>query len=124
MTLVADRQCWEIVDGDGCNWYADEEFLPHYRTRAEAAEQIAELHRDRDMSLDEPLILRAAMCNGGRICVKIRCNGCGDEFEDDGGANHFDPADQVHIAEYIGYAEWQAPCRGFAAGTTPRRIRS
>jgi hypothetical protein len=91
-----DDVCWEPVRLDsGEGYWHDEDRWPHFKSRAECAETIAELVADWDE--DEPLHLVARPCFD-RPCVEIVCDGCGEEFSYDGdGGMHFDPSDPIPV---------------------------
>lgn len=102
MTIKADYPdvCWEpfnLTTGQG--HYHEDERWPHYKTRAECAEAIADLHCAHDPD-DDPLLLVARPCFTGP-CAVIVCDGygCNEEFDYEGdGGMHFDPADPMPVS--------------------------
>jgi hypothetical protein len=112
-----DEPCWQINDEYGTSYDADllEGGIRHYRTRAKAAEEIADLvaerHRDFD-DYEEPLLLVAALAFPNP-CVGIFCDGpCGEPFDcADEGWTHFDPLTAEQDA-YISDADWNRTADG------------
>lgn len=122
MTIKADSAdvCWEIIDlATGGSFFEGDDFQPHYATRAACAARIADLHSDRDLSIDGPLHLVAQPCYGGP-CVLLVCDGCGYVFDEDEYTTHFDPADPfpIPITDYDWTVERRAgqPERHYCPG--------
>lgn len=98
---MSETCCWvpEMADGT----YNDADWIPHWSTELDAHREVAEMNRE--AREDDP----DQVCNRykvGRLttpCLRVECDGCGDDDPSGEGYNHFD-AD--YLAEFLNDVDW------------------
>jgi hypothetical protein len=85
--------CRELTRADGTP--LDNELVPHFSTFEETAEEI------RATDEEDGQLFGARQRQ--TVCLLIHCDICGDELEDDGGANHFTRDQAVQAVDAAGW---------------------